>query len=189
MPNAGRGVKDDELSAGGWRFLASDVWIWHDGFKNLRHYIPFAQNDWTLNDGSGSSALDFPFDSGTGRVPVRITPVVAGVHKIYKRILVPRDFGIQAPSQPMSIVTRRSSTDTYLKAYLYNATTVDPGVNGVSIDPAVSATWESFALVPTGAYNPGDWMTLLVEYSAAAAGRTVEVADLQIGYKTNRGNV
>lgn len=184
----GRGVREDELAAGGWKFLISDVWFWHDGFKNLRHYVPFAQNDWAKVDSSGDSALDLPFDSGTGRVSARLSPVATGTHWLYKRIILPRDFGIFAPSSPMSIVTKRSAVDTSLKAYLYNAATVDPGVNGVTIDPAVSATWEAFQLTPTGTYNPGDMITFGVEYVSAAVGRTVEVADLQMGYKTNRGN-
>lgn len=187
--NAGRGVLDSEISAGGFKFITSGVWFWHDGFKNLRHYVPFAQNDWALEDTGGTSALDYPFDSGTGRISARITPTAFATHKIRKRILLPRDFGAFAPTLPITIVTRRSAAVTSVKASLFNAATVDPGVNGVDVSPAVSATWETFTLTPSGAYFPGDLVTFQIEYVAAANGRTVEAADLTLSYKTNRGNV
>lgn len=189
MTTAGRGVRDDEISAGGFRFIISDVWFWHDGFKNLRHYVPFAQNDWAKEDASGVSILSFPFDSGTGRIAGEINPATFGTHKIRKRIILPRDFGAFAPTQPITLITKRSAAVTSLVASLYNAATVDPGVNAVDVSPSVSATWETFTLTPSGAYNPGDFITFEIVYVAAANGRTVDIADLQLSYKTNRGNV
>lgn len=186
---AKRMVREDEIALGGFRFTSTDVWLWHDGIKNLRHYVPLAQNDWQKEDAAGASALDFPFDAGTGRISARVTPSAFGTHNLRKRIILPRDFGIFAATSPITIVTRRSNTNTSLKAYLYNGTTVDAGINGVSVNPSVAATWETFTLTPSGTYNAGDFVTFQVEYVAAANGRTVEVADLAMSYKTNRGNI
>lgn len=182
-------VREDEIAAGGFKFTTTDVYYWHDGIKNLRHQVPFAQNDWAKEDASGTSAMDFPFDSGTGRISARVTPSVAGTHNLRKRIILPRDFGTFAPTTPISVVMKRSAANTSLKAYLFNGATVDPGINGVSVDPSVSATWETFQLTPTGTYVPENFLTFVIEYVCALATRTVEVADLQLGYKTNRGNI
>lgn len=189
MTTAGRGVRDDEISAGGWRFITSDVWFWHDGLKNLRHYVPFGQNDWAKEDASGTSALAIPFDSGTGRVSAQVNPIATGTHKIRKRIILPRDFGIFAATEPITVVVKRSGSVTSIKATLYLGGSADAGVNGVSVSPAASATWETFTLTPSGAYNPGDFVTFEIEYVSTTAGVTVDVADLQFSYKTNRGNV
>jgi hypothetical protein len=189
MNLARRSVRCDEIAKGGFHFTSSDVFVWHDGIKNLRHFVPFAQNDWAKHDDSGASTLSFPFDSGTGRISAELNPSSAGVHKIRKRILLPRDFGAFAPTVPMEIVVQRSGAVTAIKATLWLGATADPGINGVAIDPAVASTWESFILIPTGSYNPGDFVTFEVEYDASTNGVTVDIADLSFAYKTNRGNI
>ena len=189
VTTARRTVRCDEYAKGGWHALSSDVWYWHDGIKNFRHFIPFAQNDWAKEDAAGTSALSFPFDSGTGRISAEINPSVIGTHLIRKRIIAPRDFGIFAPTDPIVIVTKRSGAVTSVKATLFNGATMDPTVNGVDVSPAVSGTWETHILFPTGVYNPGDFMTFQIEYISSTIGVTVDTADLAMAYKTNRGNI
>ena len=185
-----RMVREDELAKGGWLFTSTGVAYWHDGIKNLRQFIPIAQSDWVKEDTAGTSTLDFPYDGATSRITARITPTAFGTHKIRKRILLPRDFGAWAPTSPITVVTKRSAVDTSLLATLFHGGAADAGVNGVSVDPSVAATYQTFTLTPTDVtYNPGDLVTFEIAYIAAANGRTIEACDLMLSYKTNRGNI
>lgn len=189
MNFARRTVRNDEFAKGGFHATSSDVWYWHDGIKNFRHYVPFAQSDWTKEDQSGTSSLSFPFDSGTGRIGAMLNPSSFGEHILRKRIILPRDFGAFAPTEPITITIRRSGVVSAIAALLLNGATHDPTIDSVDISPVVDSVWETFILTPTGTYNPGDFVTFVVEYEAGSNGITVEIADLSLSYKTNRGNI
>ena len=67
--------------------------------------------------------------------------------------------------------------------------TPDPGVNGVDVQATAALTFELFTLTPTATYFPGDFVTLELECETDANAEFNEVADIEIEYKTARGNV
>lgn len=187
-----RPIRHEEIQAGEFEWLLTDVEMGHDGFKNLRHYAPFDQTNWHFYQAGPGHMFEVVYDTVPNRLCARVTSVNGGNRqsKIRKRILLPDDFGY-FPVDALVFKTRRASGGPLsFNAYLYNGMATDPSVNGVDVKPAVITPWyEMKLLTPTGFYFPGDFLTLELELNTVAVGHWCEIADIELAYKTARGNI
>jgi hypothetical protein len=150
--------------------------------------IPTAQHDWVKEDSSGTSALSYVYDSATSRMVARLTPSATGTHKLRKRIYIPRDYGL-TPSDGINVVVKRSGSVTSIKMTIYANGSADATINGSSISPVASSTFESFPLSVGSDYNAAQWATVEIEYISSGIGVTVDIADFEWMYKTDLGNI
>ena len=188
MATAMRQVRNEWSAAGFFGFNRTNVKYAHNGIQNLKHYVPIAQIGWFGELVSGTFTVSFSYDGGTSRTPVTITCSSPGVYKVRTRVQLPKDFG-SIPASGLSIVTRRNAAITHLKLTMEKGGSADSAVNGVSVSPASSSTWETFTFSPSGGYSPGEFLTFTVEFSADTASDVADVADLSLTYVNKRGNV
>lgn len=191
MPNAILMHMDDHFGSGQLVFKNNNVEYGDDGIKGLIDYVPMAQGDWDSFDASPHHEYDKRYDSGTSRVMAHIEAVMAGTSQtsyIRKRVLLPRNFG-SIPTDGLRVITYRNGAITSLKAKLLFFGSADAAVNGVSIKPVSDVTFEQFLMSPSGLYAPGDFLTIEVELVADTAGQYARIADLELIYRTARGNI
>ena len=192
MPNALRPVRHEEIQAGEFVWVATGVELGHDGFKNLLYNVIFAQGGWTLFQSVVHHQLVEVFDTVTSRISARqeaLDSVASVTSTIRKRILLPPDFGF-FPAVALKLITKVSDPvpDAYTISIVKNGV-VDPGVSAVSIKPVLGDTFEFFEFSPTGEYFPGDLVTLEVKLETSLATHFGEIADVELEFKTARGNV
>ena len=190
MPKALRPFRHEEIFSGEFVWLLTQVEMGHDGFKNLIHFVPLAQNDWQLFQSGSGHILTNEFDPATSRDLARQTATVAAARTSFlrKRIILPQDFG-QFDTGAIVFITRRSaSAPTSYQATLLKGGVADPGINGVNVQAATTA-FELKTLTPTATYFPGDLVTLELECITGGNLQFNEIGDLEIQYRTARGNV
>jgi hypothetical protein len=198
----------DLADSGGFRFRNHDVSHSDDGHEMLRQFVVFDQGPFSKEDVSGSSTKSEPYESATSRVYDKINADVlvagAGTYKIRRRCRLPREFGRSAaspidgsadaflglfPSDALTLFTKRSGDLTSLKVTMEKAGSPDSVVNGVDVKPSAASTWQMFTFTPGDVYNPGDFITLTLEYVASTVNVWVALADYTLAYLTARGNV
>ena len=190
MPPALRPFRHEEINNGEVVYLLTDVEYGHDGIKNLQHYVPFAQNEWFLEQTVGTPTLTFPFDSATSRITSRITSTgVTDQGKIRKRFILPQDFGNFPTGGLVFVVKRSASAPTSFKVTLLKGGSPDSVVNAVNVQATAGLTFELKTLSPGDTYFPGDFLTLEFDSLFNAASQFNEVVDIEILYITARGNV
>ena len=180
-------VRSDQSAKGFFGFRKTLVEYAHDGIKNLRHRIPLPQCAWQLETVSGAFTQSYLFDSTTGRTYLSVACTATGVYKARIRFQTPPDFGSFAASG-LDLFSYRISAITHLKLTLLKAAVADATINGISISPANTYTWEAFQLSPGSAYSKRDWLTLVVEFSADTIGDQIFIADVGVEYLSARGN-
>lgn len=178
----------DQCGPSHWECAADGTTFGTRGTKGFRHMMPTAQHDWIKEDVSGTSALSYVFDSATSRLVARLNPSATGTHKLRKRIYIPRDYGL-SPSNCFALVVQRSGSVTSIKATLLANGTADSTINGSSVSPVASSTFEAFTFTPGSDYNAGQWATVEIEYVSSTIGVTVDIADFEWMYKTDLGNI
>lgn len=190
MPDGLYPFRNEKINNGQTVYILTGVEYGHDGIKNLQHFVPFAQNEWELEQTAGTPTLTRPFDAATSRITARITDVGGTDQgKIRKRFILPSDFG-SFPTGSLVLMSRRSaSAPTHFKATLLKGGVADPGVSGAAIQASVGLTYELKTLTPTATYFPGDFVTLELDSLTSVAAQFNEVADLELLYTTGRGNV
>lgn len=188
MVNALRQVKNEELWAGERKWLRTLVEYGDDGIKNLLGNLTVPINEWLLVDSSGTSALSQQYDATTSRVSSRISVLVTGTHHLYKRLLVPQEFGV-FPVGSLNLMARRNAAAGSMTLTLLKGGTADSTINGSSIRPAANNTWEAKSLSPGSAYSPGDFVTLDISFVSNAINDWFEVTDWDIFFQYGRGNV
>lgn len=189
MPDAVLMHKDDQLGSGQTVFKNTGVEWGDDGVKGLVHYVPHGQGDWHIFDNFANHEHSKDYDSGTSRINERVEAMVTGStsSNLRKRLLLPKDFG-SFVGDAIKIIVYRSGTIS-MAASLYTAGAADAGVSFVDITPASNVTYEQFLLTPTGVYMPGDFMTLEIAVSTDTAGEYALICDLEVVYRTKRGNI
>lgn len=187
-----RPIRHEEIQAGEFVYLLTDVEYGHDGIKNLRHYIPFEQTQWHFYQAVSGHVMDTVFDTVPHRLTTRVTAVNGGVRlsKIRKTFILPDDFG-RFPTDALIFKVRRSvSSPTIFLATLYHGSAIDPAINGVTIFPTVATPdYELKLLTPADAYYAGDFATLELDVATNATGQWLEISDIELAYKTARGNI
>jgi hypothetical protein len=197
-------VRTDWSDSGFFGFMKTGVKHASDGHEMLRQYVPFDQGDFVKEDVSGLSTYSKLYESATSRVYDNLNADATGTHKIRRRLRLPRDFGRSAPApldgsadaflglfptDALSLFTYRTGSLTSLKVTLEKAGTPDSVINGVSVSPSSASVWQMFALTPGDAYNPGDFLTLTLEYVSSTVDVAIRIADYTLAYLTTRGNV
>lgn len=182
--------REDWSCSGFFGWSSTGVKMCDNGFHGLKHYITFDQGAWIKQDEAGAGGtLTQTFDTGTYRVTDSLTTSGAAYVAMYRRFRLPRDFGSWSNITLMS--SRNASADfIFLQATLYKGVSADAGLNGVTIAPSTTDTWQQFTLTPTGlTYNPGDFLTLKIILGGGDVGVQSFVADIAPAYYTARGNV
>lgn len=190
MPNALLMHKDDKLGSGQTIFVNTGVEYGDDGIKGLLHYVPLAQGDWELYAEGSHHEHSKVYDDATSRLLEHVEAVQSGTLSSFlrKRIVLPRDLGA-FPDDCLRIITYRSGSIQALKARFHRAGGTDTAINGVSISPASDTTYEQFLMRPVTFYMPGDFVTLEVEFQSDTAGEFIRIGDVELLYKSGRGNI
>jgi hypothetical protein len=187
-----RPIRHEEIQAGEFVYLLTDVQFGHDGIKNLRHYIPLEQTQWHFYQAVSGHVMDTVFDAVPHRLTTRVTAVNGGAKqsKIRKTFILPDDFG-RFPADALIFKVRRSAaTPVSFLATLYHGSVTDPAINGISIFPTIATPdYELKLLTPSHTYYPGDFATLELESNTNATGQWLEISDIELAYKTARGNI
>jgi len=180
--------KNEKIGSGQLIFMNTDVVYGDDGISGLDHYVPFAQGDWTYAAGTGTATFAVIYDAATSRVYASLTCLGTGTVFLRKRILLPKDFG-NFPANALTMITYRSAPLTSMKTTIYKAGAADATVVGVSVEPSISTTWESFSKSPTSSYASGNFITLEVESNHDTIGDESRYSDVSLLYSNLRGNV
>lgn len=192
MAKAFRPIRHEEIQAGEFVFLSTEVEFGHDGIKNLRHYIPFEQTQWHFYQAASGHTMDTIFDTVPHRLATRITAVNGGIRqsKIRKTFIIPDDFGY-FPSDALIFKVRRSvSSPSIFLATLYHGSATDSAINGVTIFPTVATPdYQLKLLTPADTYYAGDFATLEIDAATNTTGQWLEISDIEFAYKTARGNI
>lgn len=186
MPKAILPTRNEKMFAGEFTYTLTGVQMGHDGIKNLVHWIPFAQNDWKLFQSGSGHKLDFVHDSVTSRVKARQESTNAALHTsiIRARVALPKDFGSFVAVRMLSF--RGASSPT-----LYNFKLIKNGVaeTALNLIPTAASTYELKELVPVNAYFPDEFVVFEITLTTAAINVFGDVSDIEVEYKTARGNV
>lgn len=190
MPDAILMHLDDKLGSGQMSFQNTGVVYGDDGVTGLLHNVPIAQSEWYFAT-TGVQLRSEILDAGTKRVMTRATGAAAAsqVATLAKRILLPRNYG-SIPDNSLKVVTRRANVGNLATLTLYGPGGVaDAAVDHVSVLPVADATFEQFVMSPSGMYLPNDFVTLVLEVTTVAAGRYVEIGDIELIVRSKRGNI
>lgn len=180
--------KNEKIGSGAFFFMNTDVVYGDDGISGLDHYVPLAQGDWTYAAGTGTATYANVYDAATSRVYASMTALTTGTVFLRKRILLPKDFG-NFMTNSLGIITYRSAPLTFMRITFYKAGSADASINGASIEPSVSTTWEAFSKSPTSSYAAGDFVTLEVSANHDTIGDESRYSDVTLLYSNLRGNV
>lgn len=192
MPKAILPTRNEEIFGGFFHYTLTDVFYGHDGIENLKHFVPFAQNEWHLFQAGTSHQFFSIFDDVTSRIMARQEALVAAASRlstIRKRIILPTDFGSFVVDGLRVIADSSVAQPDAYTISLVKSGTVDPGVSAASILVAAGGTPQLFELTPTAIYSPGDFVTLEIKMTSSGAGDFGEIGDIELEYLNKRGNV
>jgi len=162
------------------------------GFGNYKYLLPFNQIGWQKEDTVGQSVLSSEWVSGISTVVQQILPqqlvAGAGTVKVRQSVVLPLDFG-SFGTNALTVSILRSGNVGGLKLSLYQGGSADPAVNGVSVSPAASGSFQVFSFTPSGTYSPGEAVTLELEYDVNTIGTYVQMCDVEAIFLTAAGNV
>jgi hypothetical protein len=188
MADAYRHVRQDEIQAGYFMFLATGVYYSHTGIQGLMYSAPTDNNNWVFS--GSSSAYSQEYDAATSRINNRVTATAGGgTGTLRKRVLLPRGYGYP-PYVGLMVWTRSGSNLPTVQTLtmLFNGS-ADPGINASNIAPALPSTYEQTFWIYTGNYVSGDFVTLQMDFTLASNGDWCEIGDLELLYYSGRGNV
>lgn len=189
MADAYRHVRQDEIQAGYFMFLATGVYYSHTGIQGLLYSAAVDNNNWIF---SGTNcAYSQVYDAATSRINNRVTASAGGATgTLRKRVLLPRGYGYPKQDVGLMVWTRSGANlpTAQVLTMLFNGS-ADPGINSSNIAPTLPNTYEQTFWIYTGFYVSGDFVTLEMDCTLANNGDWVEIGDLELMYYSGRGNV
>lgn len=190
MPPARLPNRHEEIQNGEFVFLQHGVEYGDDGVKNLKHFVPMAQNEWHHFLSATHHRLVRVHETVTSRIMTRMIACEGGAKtsKMMRRILLPKDFG-SFPVSGLSVISRRSSNVTSFSVTLWKSGVADLTIDNISIFPISENTFEAFSFTPAASYSPGDFASIEIKIQTSGRGAWAEVGDISLAYVTARGNV
>ena len=189
MPKANRPIRHEEIQAGEFVWLATDVDYGDDGIRGLKHFIALPQGGWHFQQDDFGHILQHVFDTAASRLCWRQASVSSGAKRSYMRggFILPADFGSFIS---VTFKTRRSvvAATSYLMSLLFDGA-ADPTAADVDVLPVASGDYYIWQVVPSGTYSPGDFCVLQFDLLTSAADVWAEVSDIELAYRTARGNI